>query len=159
LREELDGERGELLGHGGDVEDRRGRDRDAVFQVRHAVATLVDDLAVLHDGERASRRPGLVPGGKQPVRLRRQTRRVDVLPARLSVVGRGVRRLPQGENRLRGANPTQNKCQGKTATERAVWTREMHRSPPFRRPGCGTDLTSARSLSWPRGTASTRGVL
>jgi hypothetical protein len=31
LREELDGERGELLGHGGDVEDRRGRDRDAVL--------------------------------------------------------------------------------------------------------------------------------
>ena len=51
LCEEKDTGGSELFGGRGDVEDGVGGDRDIVFKVGHAVALLVDDGAVLNDGE------------------------------------------------------------------------------------------------------------
>ena len=50
----------ELLGHGCDVEDRRGRDRDVVLQVGIAVALREQNVAAPHDGHGAA--GGAAPG-------------------------------------------------------------------------------------------------
>jgi len=61
LLKQQDGRGGELLGHGGDVEDGFRSDGDVVIEVRHAVAVLVDDLAVFVDAEGAAGRVGPIP--------------------------------------------------------------------------------------------------
>ena len=60
LLQQEDGERCELLGHGGDVEDGLRGDGDVVVEVGHAVAALVDDAAVLVDAEGAAGGFGVV---------------------------------------------------------------------------------------------------
>jgi len=67
--QEQDGEGGELLGHGGDVEDGLGSDGDVVIEVGHAVAVGVDDLAVFVDAEGAAGGVGAVPLGEELVDL------------------------------------------------------------------------------------------
>ncbi len=60
LGEQQDAGGGELLADGAGLEDRAGRDRHAVLEVRLAVALFLDDPSVAHDQQRESRD---VPGG------------------------------------------------------------------------------------------------
>ena len=62
-----DGEGGELLRHRGQQEHRGRRDGDVVLQVGAAVAALIDDLAVFHDGHRRAGHIGPVPRGEEGV--------------------------------------------------------------------------------------------
>lgn len=50
LLEQHHGHGGELLGHGRDVEDRTGLDRDVVFEIGDSVALRKNEFAVLYDG-------------------------------------------------------------------------------------------------------------
>ena len=65
--EEHGGHRRELLRHTGDVENRARADGDAVLEVRHAVALLVDDAAAARDAERTAGRIGPIPLGEDTV--------------------------------------------------------------------------------------------
>ena len=60
---------GELLGHGGDVKDGRGGDGYVVVQIGDAIAALVDDVSVLVDAQRTSRRIRPVPPLKDFIHL------------------------------------------------------------------------------------------
>ena len=82
LLKEQDRRGGELLGHGGHMEDRLRRDGDVVVEVGHAVAVLVDDLAVLVDAQRAAGRIGAVPLLEDLVHLRGEIGRERLRGAR-----------------------------------------------------------------------------
>jgi len=65
--QEQGAESGELLGDRGEVEDRARGDRDVLLQVGHAVTPAVDDLAILNDRQRRSRRVRPIPGREELV--------------------------------------------------------------------------------------------
>ena len=70
----------ELLGDRGYVEDAVGGERDVVVEVGHAVGAGQDGAAVAVDGDGATGRAGLVPGGEEGV----------------DAVGRGIGRDREG---------------------------------------------------------------
>src|SRR5262249_53444527 len=69
LREQHDARRGELLRNRRDVEDGARADGDIVIEVRHPVAALVDDAAVLHYCQRTSWRGGGIPSLEDSIHL------------------------------------------------------------------------------------------
>ena len=75
LREQQDAHRRELFGDRGDVKHGCRRDRDGVFQIRHAEAASVDDGAAAADGGATSRRGLTVPAREHRIRAGVRRRR------------------------------------------------------------------------------------
>ena len=65
--QQRDAQGNELFGDRPGIEDRRGCDGHAVFEIGHAVTVFVDDLALVDDGEGTSGRVGLVPFSEEGI--------------------------------------------------------------------------------------------